>query len=78
MGYLLAVIVQFSSAYCLVVFVAFMLSFFVGSCWTLMAVTVDIKQDVKNLDKIGTFERNNKKLKEKLCEFITLSVDAKQ
>lgn len=96
-GYLFAFIVQFGSAYYLVKLVTFLLTFFVASCWTLMATTNDIKghlndfrgmtlltatdditENLNNVGEVAKSKPTEKELKEKLCEFITLDVDAKQ
>ena len=43
-----------------------------------MATTDDMKENISDLNEIAKFGRNDKKLKEKLVEFITLNVDSKQ
>lgn len=77
-GYLLVAVTQCWSAYYVIQVTIFLLTFFVTSCWTLMATIDDMKENISNLNEIAKCERNDEKLHEKLAQFITLNSDSKQ
>lgn len=55
-----------------------MLTFFIASCLTLRAITLDIQGYLKALGEMAKSQENHGQLKRKLCEFITLHEDAKR